>query len=50
MNLLLYNLGFILPLGVAFQRLASFARRSLAGVKLALAILFLGLAVPTYFT
>jgi cytochrome c biogenesis protein CcdA len=57
--LLLYNLGFILPLGVIFllayfgvasQRLAGFARRSLAGVKLALAALFLGLAVLTYFT
>ncbi len=57
--LLLYNLGFILPLaavfllayrGVASQRLAGFARRSLAGVKLALAALFLGLAVLTYFT
>jgi cytochrome c biogenesis protein CcdA len=57
--LLLYNLGFILPLavvfslawwGVASQRLASFARRSLAGVKLTLAALFLGLAVLTYFT
>jgi cytochrome c biogenesis protein CcdA len=57
--LLLYNLGFILPLGVVFllawlgvasQRLADFARRSLAGVKLALAMLFLGLAVLTYFT
>jgi cytochrome c biogenesis protein CcdA len=57
--LLLYNLGFILPLGAVFllaylgvasQRLAGFARRSLAGVKLALAALFLGLAVLTYFT
>ena len=57
--LLLYNLGFILPLGAVFllawlgvasQRLAAFARRSLAGVKLALAVLFLGLAVLTYFT
>ena len=57
--LLLYNLGFILPLGVVFllawwgvasQRLASFARRSLAGVKITLAVLFLGLAVLTYFT
>jgi len=57
--LLLYNLGFILPLGAVFvlaylgvgsQRLAGFARRSLAGVKLALAVLFLGLAVLTYFT
>lgn len=57
--LLLYNLGFILPLGVIFllayfgvasQRLAGFARRSLAGVKLGLAALFLGLAVLTYFT
>ncbi len=57
--LLLYNLGFIVPLaavfllaclGVASQRLAGFARRSLAGVKLALAALFLGLAVLTYFT
>ncbi len=57
--LLLYNLGFILPLGVVFllawlgvgsQRLAGFARRSLAGVKLALAVLFLGLAALTYFT
>jgi len=36
--------------GVASQRLASFARRSLAGVKLTLAVLFLGLAVLTYFT
>jgi cytochrome c biogenesis protein CcdA len=57
--LLLYNLGFILPLGAVFllaylgvgsQRLSAFARRSLAGVKLALAALFLGLAVLTYFT
>ncbi len=57
--LLLYNLGFILPLGAVFllaylgvgsQRLAGFARRSLAGVKLALAVLFLGLAVLTFFT
>jgi cytochrome c biogenesis protein CcdA len=57
--LLLYNLGFILPLGAVFllaywgvasQRLADFARRSLAAVKLALAVLFLGLAVLTYFT
>jgi cytochrome c biogenesis protein CcdA len=57
--LLLYNLGFILPLGAVFllaflgvasQRLAAFARRSLAGVKLALAVLFLGLAVLTYFS
>jgi cytochrome c biogenesis protein CcdA len=57
--LLLYNLGFILPLGAVFllawlgvasQRLAGFARRSLAGVKLALAALFLGLAVLTFFT
>ena len=57
--LLLYNLGFIVPLavvfalafwGVASQRLASFVRRSLGGVKLALAILFLGLAALTYFT
>jgi cytochrome c biogenesis protein CcdA len=57
--LLLYNLGFILPLaavfllswrGVTSQRLAGFVRRSLAGVKLALAALFLGLAVLTYFT
>jgi len=57
--LLLYNLGFILPLGAVFllaylgvgsQRLAAFARRSLAGVKLALAVLFLGLAVLTFFT
>jgi cytochrome c biogenesis protein CcdA len=57
--LLLYNLGFILPLGAVFllawlgvgsQRLSAFARRSLAGVKLALAALFVGLAVLTYFT
>ena len=57
--LLLYNLGFILPLGAVFllawlgvasQRLAELARRSLAAVKLALAVLFLGLAVLTYFT
>ena len=57
--LLLYNLGFIVPLtvvfalafwGVASQRLALFVRRSLGGVKLALAILFLGLAALTYFT
>ena len=57
--LLLYNLGFILPLGAVFlltylgvgsQRLAAFARRSLGAAKLALAVLFLGLAVLTYFT
>jgi cytochrome c biogenesis protein CcdA len=57
--LLLYNLGFIVPLavvfalafwGVASQRLAVFVRRSLGGVKLALAVLFLGLAALTYFT
>ena len=57
--LLLYNLGFILPLGAVFllaylgvgsQRLAGFARRSLAAAQLALAVLFLGLAVLTYFT
>lgn len=57
--LLLYNLGFIAPLaavfalafwGVASQRLAAFVQRSLGTVKIALAVLFLGLAVLTYFT
>jgi cytochrome c biogenesis protein CcdA len=57
--LLLYNLGFILPLlavfalaywGVASKRLASWVQRSLGAVKIALAVLFLGLAALTIFT
>ena len=57
--LLLYNLGFILPLlavfalaywGVASRLLASWVQRSLGAVKIALAVLFMGLAALTIFT
>jgi cytochrome c biogenesis protein CcdA len=57
--LLLYNLGFILPLlavfalaywGVASRRLAAWVQRSLGAVKIALAVLFAGLAVLTLLT
>jgi cytochrome c biogenesis protein CcdA len=57
--LLLYNLGFILPLlavfalaylGVASRRLAAWVQRSLGAVKIALAVLFVGLAVLTVLT
>jgi cytochrome c biogenesis protein CcdA len=57
--LLLYNLGFVLPLlavfalaywGVASKRLAAWVQRSLGAVKIALAVLFAGLAVLTLLT
>jgi cytochrome c biogenesis protein CcdA len=57
--LLLYNLGFILPLlavfalaywGVASRLLSAWVRRSLGAVKIALAVLFVGLAILTVFT
>jgi cytochrome c biogenesis protein CcdA len=57
--LLLYNLGFILPLlavfvlsyfGLSSKRLGTFMQKSMGGVKLGLAALFVALAVVTILT